>query len=158
MGYIYMQKLENAPKIREQKRKGVSATEIQVVENRLNIKFPLAYKEFLLLAGEYTGGLQLGNGHSSLKMLSHPEILKDLKEALIEQGLQITRPFWVISEYNSFEQFYFFYLDENTEDPKVYGVTYGAGDESYIYPLNEKFSEFIESVIDKSILFSKRGY
>lgn len=118
----------------------------------------MAYKEFLLLAGEYTGGLQLGDGHSSLKMLSHPDILKDLKDALIEQNVQITRPFWVISEYNSFEQFYFFYLDENTENPKIFGVTYGAGDNSYIYPLNETFSEFINSIIDKSIHFSKHGY
>ncbi len=51
MSYIYMQKLANTPKIGTQKIRGVSPSEITKVENKLNIKFPLAYKEFLLLAG-----------------------------------------------------------------------------------------------------------
>lgn len=137
MGYLYMQKLADAPKIRDQKTRGVSAAEITKVENRLNIKFPLAYKEFLLLAGEYTGGLQLADGHTSLDMLADDEVLGYLKEALKGKKLDIARPFWVIAEKDSFDQFYFFYLDENTEDPKVWGVTYDGEDKGIIYALNE---------------------
>lgn len=158
MSYTYMQKLANAPKIRDQKTRGVSASEIIKVEQRLNIKFPLAYKEFLLLAGEYTGGLQLFDGHSTLDMLADVEVLGYLKETLKENKLNITRPFWVITEYGNFDQFTFFYLDENTEDPNVWGVTYNGDDEYYIYSLNKKFSEYIDTTIDKSIHFSKHGY
>ncbi|OCK51409.1 hypothetical protein BA768_16590 [Chryseobacterium sp. CBo1] len=153
-----MQKLANTPKIGTQKIRGVSPSEITKVENKLNIKFPLAYKEFLLLAGEYTGGLQLFDGHSTLDMLSHDEVLGYLKETLKGNKLNITRPFWVISEYGNFDQFTFFYLDENTENPNVWGVTYRGDDEYYIYPLNKTFSEYISSTIDKSIHFSKYGY
>ncbi len=158
MSYTYMQKLANAPKIRDQKTRGVSASEIIKVEQRLNIKFPLAYREFLLLAGEYTGGLQLFDGHCTLDMLADDKVLGYLKETLKENKLNITRPFWVISEYGNFDQFTFFYLDENTEDPNVWGVTYNGDDEYYIYSLNKKFSEYIDSTIDKSIHFSKHGY
>jgi len=153
-----MQKLADTPKIGTQRIRGVSTSEIQAVESRLNIKFPLAYKEFLLLAGDYPGNLQLFDGHSTLDMLADDEVLGYLKETLKENKLNITRPFWVITEYGNFDQFTFFYLDENTEDPTVWGVTYNGDDEYYIYSLNKKFSEYIDSTIDKSIHFSKHGY
>lgn len=158
MSYIYMQKLANTPKIGTQKIRGVSSSEITKVEQRLNIKFPLAYKEFLLLAGDYPGNLQLFDGHSTLDMLADNEVLGYLKEALKRNKLSITRPFWVISEYGDFDQFTFFYLDENTDNPEVWGVTYRGEDEGYIYPLNKTFSEHISTIIDKSIHFSKYGY
>lgn len=154
----YLEKLKNAPKIREQKTKGVKESEISKIENRLKIKFPLAYREFLLLAGKDHGGLQLADGHTSIEILADERVLNNLKVSLENANLKIERPFWVISEQDSFEQFYFFYLDEDTEDPLVYGITYGSGDDSIIYSLHKSFSEFINSVIDKSILFAKRGY
>lgn len=78
-----MQKLANAPKIRDQKTRGVSASEIIKVEQRLNIKFPFAYKEFLLLAGDYTGNLRIAEGHTSLDMLSKDTVLNNMRINLI---------------------------------------------------------------------------
>lgn len=160
MSYIYMSKLDKNKKIGYHSIRGVSTTEITKVEQKLNIKFPLAYKEFIILAGDYLGNLRVAEGHTSLDMLAHPEVLKNLKKALKENQLTITRPFWVIVEKDNFGQFYFFYLDENTENPKVYGVTHAAkdSDPNEIVPLNMTFSEFIDKIIDKSIHFSKYGY
>lgn len=155
----YLEKLEKAPRIREQKTKGVKESEILKVEKHLNIKFPLAYKEFLLLAGQDHGGLQLADGATSLADLSDEKRIIYMHKCLEKANLKIERPFWVISEQDGFQQFYFFYLDEETENPIVYGVTYGNTDDtSIIYSLNKTFSEFIDTVIEKSILFAKRGY
>jgi hypothetical protein len=159
MIFKYLKKVENNKKIGFDKIKGVKESEILKVEKRLKIKFPLAYKEFLLLAGDYPGNLQLADGATSLEQLSKENYIAYMNKALLTANLKIERPFWVISEQDGFQQFYFFYLDEETENPMVYGVTYGNSDDtSIIYPLNETFSEFIDTVIDKSILFAKRGY
>lgn len=158
MIFKYLNKLEKNKKIGHDKIKGVKESEILKVEKRLKIKFPLAYREFLLLAGEYAGNLQLADGATSLKELANEEYMEHMNEQLAKDNVKINRPFWVISEQDGFQQFYFFHLDEETENPMVYGVTYGSGDNNIIYPLNETFSEFISTVIDKSILFAKRGY
>lgn len=157
MSYIYMSKLDKNKKIGHDTIEGVSESEIKAVENRLNIKFPLAYKEFLLLAGEYTGNLRIAEGSTSLEELSDIEYMH---KQLDKYGPHINRPFWVIGEKDNFDQFYFFYLDENTDDPKVYGVTHAAkdSDPNVIVSLNMTFSTFINQVIDKSIHFSKHGY
>jgi hypothetical protein len=155
-----MSKLDKNKKIGHDTIKGVSESEIQAVENKLNIKFPLAYKEFLLLAGDYTGNLRIAEGHTSLDMLSKDTVLNNMRNQLNKYGPHITRPFWVIGEKDNFDQFYFFYLDENTEDPIVWGVTHASNynDPNIIVPLNMTFSAFINEVIDKSIHFSKHGY
>jgi len=158
MIFKYLNKLEKNKKIGHDKIKGVKESEILKVEKRLKIKFPLAYREFLLLAGEYAGNLQLADGATSLKELANEEYMEHMNVQLAKDNVKINRPFWVISEQDGFQQFYFFHLDEETENPMVYGVTYGSGDNNIIYPLNETFSEFISTVIDKSILFAKRGY
>jgi hypothetical protein len=93
-----MSKLDKNKKIGHDTMKGVSESEIQAVENKLNIKFPLAIREFLLLAGDYPGNLQLFDGHCTLDMLADDEVLGYLNETLKENKLNITRPFWVISE------------------------------------------------------------
>ena len=159
MNLKYLENLEKNKKIGHDKIRGVKEAEILETEKRLKIKFPLAYREFLSLAGKYAGNLQLADGHTSLEKLANEKVLNNLKSSLEEANLKIERPFWVISEQDGFEQFYFFYLDEETENPIVYGVTYGDTDDtSIIYSLNKTFSEFIDTVIEKSILFSKRGY
>ena len=156
----YLKKLEKNKTIGHDTIEGVSESEIVKVEQGLNIKFPLAYREFLLLAGEYSGNLQLADGATSLAELSKESYMDFMYKQLKKYGPNINRPFWVISEQDGFEQFYFFYLDNKVEDPEVWGVTYGLEDEntSVIYSLNKKFSEFISTVIDKSIHFAKYGY
>lgn len=159
MNLKYLENLEKNQKIGHDKIRGVKEVEILETEKRLKIKFPLAYREFLSLAGKYAGNLQLADGATSLADLSDEKRIIYMHKCLEKANLKIERPFWVISEQDGFQQFYFFYLDEKTENPIVYGVTYGNTDDtSIIYSLNKTFSEFIDSVIEKSILFSKRGY
>lgn len=159
MNLKYLENLDKNKKIGHDKIRGVKETEILETEKRLKIKFPLAYREFLYLAGKYAGNLQLADGATSLADLSDEKRIIYMHKSLEKANLKIERPFWVISEQDGFQQFYFFYLDEETENPIVYGVTYGNTDDtSIIYSLNKTFGEFIDTVIEKSILFSKRGY
>jgi len=76
----YLKKLEQNKTIRNSKIEGVSEVVIKQVENRLNIKFPEVYKEYLYLAGEYNGGLIMFPGHSDLTMLADEDVQKDLKQ------------------------------------------------------------------------------
>jgi len=154
----YLKKLEQNKIINHRKLEGSSESEIKQVETRLNIQFPEVYKEFLYLAGKYPGGLQLFPGHSDLTMLSKQSQLEKLKEQVKESNLKIDRPFWVFTEMDAFEQFLFFYLDEDPIDPKVYGVTYRNDTEYYVYELGEKFSQYIDGLVDRSILYAERGY
>jgi len=110
------------------------------------------------LAGKYPGGLQLFPGHSDITMLADEDVQKDLKQQVKEANLKIDRPFWVFTEMDAFEQFLFFYLDEDPIDPKVYGVTYRNDTEYYVYELGEKFSQYIDGLVDRSILYAERGY
>jgi len=154
----YLKKLEQNKTIRNSKIEGVSEVVIKHVENRLNIKFPEVYKEYLYLAGEYNGGLIMFPGHSDLTMLSKQSQLEKLKQQVSKANLKIDRPFWAFTEMDSFEQFLFFYLDEDTIDPEVYGVTYRNETEYFVYNLEKKFSKYIEDLVDRSILYAERGY
>ena len=154
----HLKKLEQNKIIRNSKLEGVSESAIKQVEIRLNIKFPETYKEYLYLAGEYNGGLIMFPGHNDLAMLSKESQLEKLKKRVQEENLKIDRPYWVFTEMDAFEQFLFFYLDEDKIDPEVYGVTYRNESESYVYDLGKKFSEYVDAVIDRSILSDQRGY
>ena len=110
------------------------------------------------MAGEYNGGLIMFPGHNDLATLSSDLQQKYLKEQLSYANLKIDRPFWVFTEMDSFEQFLFFYLDEDPIDLEVYGVTYRKESDYYVYDLGNKFSEYVDAVIDRSILYAQRGY
>ena len=97
-------------------------------------------------------------GHNDLAMLSKESQLEKLKKRVQEENLKIDRPFWVFTEMDSFEQFLFFYLDEDPIDLEVYGVTYRKESDYYVYDLGNKFSEYVDAVIDRSILYAQRGY
>lgn len=88
----------------------------------------------------------------------HHEIMQEeLDETALNK--QLIRPFWLFAESNGCEVFYFFYLDENTEDPKVYLVNYGNQDRTkVIEPLNDPFSIFIEKKITTAYRILKEGW
>lgn len=88
-----------------------------------------------------------------------------LEDYLRTQGKQefqipVKRPFWVFSEKDGFQQFFFIYLDENSENPSVWFTTYGDEEDgpNVIIKLSDTFSQFIDELIDRSILFAQRGY
>lgn len=156
----YLKKLENNKTINWDTIKGVSDSEIKTVENRFGIKFPLAFKEYLYLAGDSSGGLRLADGNGSLTVLTKDDVRKKLEKATQEFQIPIKRPFWVFSEKDGFQQFFFIYLDENSENPPVWFTTYGDEEDgpNVITKLSDTFSEFIDDLIDRSILFAQRGY
>ncbi|MFD2917092.1 SMI1/KNR4 family protein [Psychroserpens luteus] len=55
----YLQKLKENKKIGSEIIKGLSKEHILEAEEKLDVKFPLAYKEFLYLAGSYSGNLHM---------------------------------------------------------------------------------------------------
>lgn len=156
----YLKKLQATPKIGIREMKGVSGDEIKKVEQKFNIQFPLAYSEFLFLAGESCGALPIMDT-SDLATISsdwHYEIMQDeIKETELNNIL--IRPFWLFAESNGCEQFYFFYLDEGN-DPTVYLVDYSATDynKKDVKSLKVNFSTFIEKKIDTAFKIWEEGW
>lgn len=160
MNIQYLKKLQATPKIGIRKIKGVSENEIKKVEQKFNIQFPLAYFEFLFLAGESCGALPIMDT-SDLETISSDWHYQMLQEEIKETGLNnnITRPFWLFAESNGCEQFYFFYLDEGN-NPIVYLVDYSASDYNKrdIKSLKVNFSTFIEKKIDTAFKILQEGW
>ena len=151
MNIQYLNKLRENIKIGTETSEGVSESDIKKVEEKFNIVFPKAYKEYLFLVGEYSGSLPIQDTDDLATISAdwHQEIMW----AEIERsGIKFERPFWLFAESNACEQFWFFYLDENTEDPNVYAFEYGTntGDRKII-PLNMTFSQLINRQIDMAI-------
>ncbi|WP_332453297.1 SMI1/KNR4 family protein [Chryseobacterium aquaticum] len=59
MEIIYLKKLKSSSSIGGRVIQGMQENEINTIEKKLKIKFPKAYKEFIFLAGKYSGGLPL---------------------------------------------------------------------------------------------------
>jgi hypothetical protein len=130
---------------------------IREYERKLNLKFPLAYKEFLFLAGDDSGNLNFLPGASDLEMLGKESYRARLFQQMKEANVDFDgRPIWVITEMDGFEQFLFFYLDEEVEDPKMFQAN--LVENIRYFPSNETFSEFMDGLVDQSISIAKRGY
>ncbi len=155
----FLQKLKQNPKIGVREIKGVLESEIFEVENKLNISFPKSYKEFLFLAGESCGALQILDT-TDLKTISsdwHKEIQK---EELESTRTEFDGPFWLFAESNGCEVFHFFYLEDGIDDPVVFSVDYDIYDDNkrIIKTSDKKFSVFIENKIKSAIRIDKQGY
>lgn len=155
----YLQKLQSNQVIGISKIQGVSETEIGKSEKEIGAYFPQAYKEYLYLAGKFMGGLdsQLMPDRYSLDELTedYPILQRHLKKI----NVPIDRPMWAFTEMEGYTQFWFFYLDEG-DNPPVWGKAYEDDPtiDSYIYPIADSFSEFVDELIDSAIRYSKLGY
>jgi len=145
----YLKKLENFynenPKI---SKVGVSEQEINKLEQELNIKLPIVYKEFLFLAGN--GDSLLDSWERGFNYLDLMQI--NLKESMNEVNLHLN-PFFVFEEYGN-NQCQFFFLNEN-ENPPIYAYyedkTEENGKEVYYKKTKNSFSELIEKRIDYTL-------
>jgi len=154
----YLKKLKENLKIGSEKSKGVSIDEIKKVEDKFSIEFPTAYKEFLYLAGEYSGNLPIMDT-ADLETISSDWHQEMMWEELQDTGTKIDRPFWLLAESNDCEIFYFFYLDEEKADPVVHMVNYAYEDRKRnVRSLKISFSEFISQMIDLAYRYEKEGY
>lgn len=148
MNITYLKNLENNLTIDDSEALGMSLEDIDKAENTLNIKFPKAYKEFMYLAGEYTGGLRLF-GSSSFSWVARQESLDSLKSQLAAYSVLQDRPIWVFSEYDDFEQFLFFYLDDKKDDPIIWQAI--LTDVTEISGGDSTFSSFVNGSVERSI-------
>jgi|GEM_PF-1961285 len=152
----YLQKLKDNPIIYEESIKGISEEEITKYEQKLDIQFPLSYKEYLFLAGDYLGDLLLLEGHSGIEELADPDVQEYLNSIKQRAGVNIKRPYWFFS--TGADAFLYFYLDENTEAPLVWVCGWSMGKAEIGKYDNLSFSQYINSVIDYSKKYYRESY
>ena len=149
----YLKKLKDYKGNRTFAREGISVEEIEEIETEFNngMRLPSSFREYLFLAGK-RNATALDNGNGLKWMQSFGKETLDLYEVNIE------RPFFVISQWDNCMMFTFIYLDENSENPKVYlcYVDYIEDGEEFIRVIDDKgFSNFIEDHITVAISDSK---
>jgi hypothetical protein len=113
----YLNKVVENPTLDGFTNRELSIENIEKLEEKYNEGkvFPVAFREFLFLAGEFNNFNfdDLGDGIDALQDL----MSKELQAA--EES--IDRPFFAFSFYDS--QYSVIALDENDEDPKVYLIS-----------------------------------
>ena len=147
METLYMQKLEATKDENPKTSIGVTEEEIIGLENDFEIQLPLAYKEYLFLAGKYS---------SMIKLLSWMEYLPEnqtrAKQLLKEYQLEklIKKDFWVVADFD--DAIFYIHLDEG-DNPPVYRLdceNYGDMSDEYTFG---KIAETFEEWINKKIEF-----
>lgn len=119
---------------------GCTADEIAVVRSHFSHELPLAYEEFLRLAGKGAGRLFCGSEIYYPKLLG---LQNAAKELLIENGETLSLPDEAIVFYMH-QGYELCFLIPNTEDPPVF--QYVEGQPGFSNPWG-KFSEFLKDSI-----------
>lgn len=143
----YLPKLKKWTDKYGSKENRVPEAQISAMEAKLGKKFPLAYREYLLLTGHYFRAMPISNGFSYL--LEH-NMQSLAKKNLKEYGISLkSDEFWVFAENEGAEVIFFFYFDEG-DDPPVYVCEMQMKDEpDYEYLRKDTpFSEFINFYVD----------
>ncbi len=114
-----MTKLRDNPIIYEYPREGLTIKEIEGLEAKYNEgkHFPLAFREFLLLAGVYGsfgGYFDFADGYLDGWMQ------EEARKEVAACGMVIDRPYFVTDQADGCTTFTFIYLDEYEEDPILY--------------------------------------
>lgn len=131
---------------------GLSISKIESLELKHNNGklFPKAFREYLSLAGEFNN---IGFDDNGIGL----DALQDLaKKNLKYNKRTIPRPFFAFDSLYACEQFYFFYLDENKDDPDIYSCyPYYEADG---VPLVERAKDFTFSgLVNKYIWLKQRN-
>ncbi|WP_420571853.1 SMI1/KNR4 family protein [Kordia sp.] len=151
MKITFMQKLEEYLIKNDIKdSSGIPITEIEKFEQKLNIQFPKAYKEYSLLAGK--GFRPISVSGLSIGLFYLEELYELAKANLKEYNLEhlINKDFWVIGEIYGSLYINFIYLDEG-DDPPVYGLdmeNYEDDPKEAFGKIADSFSEYVEQAID----------
>ncbi len=143
----YMQQLKDTPNLIGEswaENKPITNKEIKSLENKYNegSEFPLAFKEFLLVAGK-NNGLDVVVIEEDFE-----ELREDCEESLEYTGYTMDRPYFVFDQLDG--QYSIFFLDEDKEDPEVYILfptgAYGSG-EPFLRDVKYTFSKMINDAI-----------
>lgn len=135
---------------------GISETEIITIENKLNIKFPTAYKEFLFLSGNAGSSFNFGNAIEDDLENAVDWFQEFAQDNIQEFGESLGRPFWVFTSLHSCEQFEFFYLDDGDNPPVYAWSMYDAIDKEKhenlplgVRLFKKSFSEMVDYFIER---------
>lgn len=127
-------------------RIGVSESKIEEFEQKYNLKFPKAYKEFLFLAGNRDSILNpWERGFDYLDLIQ-----TNLKESMDDVNLHL-KPYFIFAEYGG-DQCLFFFLDGG-ENPPIYAyyedkIVDDKGEEVFYIKFRNSFSEYIDKCIE----------
>lgn len=131
---------------------GMSEEDIEKIETTLGITFPVTYREFLYLAGSYAGYLVFLDGTTAIQELADTEYQAYREKAYLNPfNFNEQRKHWTFA--TGSQAFWFFYLDEGTEDPIVWQVELldlESYDQDYLGK-KRTFSEFINNLVEYSI-------
>ncbi|WP_420571854.1 SMI1/KNR4 family protein [Kordia sp.] len=141
----YMERLESW-KDKFNDGKGLDTDKISIIESKYNITYPIAYREFLILSGDYCGAIPHGfdYDYEEENQLRAKELLDQYKLNHL-----IQKPFWVIATDSG--AFWYFHLNEG-DNPPVYRLDcefYGDMDDIYTFgPVAESFQKWVEEAIE----------
>jgi len=126
---------------------GFSLDEIAEVEDRMGLKFPEMYREYLRVLGKNRGGLMKGT-HLSPKTV---EVLLRWQpwaaQLMARSGAEDSLPpnAVVFADHQGY-QFWYFVADPSDEDPPVY---YYLENNKHVQRVNERFSEFLLGLLEE---------
>lgn len=144
----YLTKMKSTPIIKGHENRGNSEIEIEKLEEKLKIKFPKAYKEFLFLGGKYQNCIDDWNTDSQYL----DWMQENIKESMDDVNLDL-KPFFVCAEYGN-DQCLFFFLDEG-ENPPIYAYYEDKIEENgknvFYIKFRNSFSEYIDRCIESEL-------
>jgi hypothetical protein len=114
MEITYLRKLDKYIHSLGIKNPGFSEKEIEFFEQRTGIQFPIAYREFLFIAGK-SPQLFYAWETCFIDEQLQKEIIADMLRFPVKPD-----PFWAFLHYENASQLLYFHLNEK-EDPAVYG-------------------------------------
>jgi hypothetical protein len=118
---------------------GLSENEINEIEQKMGIKFPLSYREFLMILGKKTGSFL----PSYLMSSAYFERTRDSAfiasyDEIENIRVEINSSFFFFAQWQGYN-FFFIDCNEKNPDPKVYLLT----DTPEIIDYKESFSKFL---------------
>ncbi|SDI48540.1 SMI1 / KNR4 family (SUKH-1) [Chryseobacterium taeanense] len=144
----YLTKMKNTPKIGSWENRGISEQEIEKLEQKFNVTFPKAYKEFLFLGGEFQNAIDWDTITEYLDWTQ-----ENIKESMDEVNLDL-KPFFAFANYGNDQCLFFFVEGEN---PPIYIYAEDKfhknekGEYVYYKKVFNSFSDFIDKSIDEAL-------
>lgn len=159
MDVEYMKKMQKNPRILGRQNEGATEEMIAELEAKLNVSFPVSYREFLLLGGQDNNFLGMDGGFYKSKEdeIYYIEEQQQLAAAqLSEMGYKIDKPFWVIADLDGCEQFHFFHFDEGDNPPVYFYCSYMPQPDNSDKPEHRKISNSFTKYVDRMIEHTKK--
>ena len=134
MNIEYLQLMKQTPRLKEWTNRGVKEEDIYAFEEKMDKKFPKAYREFLFLGGDGANMITADHGFYNPRdedLFYMERIQLWVRNTLKEVNVNIEGgEFWAICHLDGGESFDFFYFnDTDAEDPENSPVYYFNGED-----------------------------